>query len=182
MPQLCTICTHPQRKEIDLALVRGEQSNRAIASDFGLHESSMKRHRVVHLAPVLQQALAEQSQADKIDCNVELAKCFNRVNKLFDACDAELLDPNDPEKYTLAPHADQIEVIYFDHDGEKRVRRKESLSVLLSRLENKGGLVIDSVQVKRVDASKRLLEASKLLSVQIERVGKRDLIQCETES
>jgi hypothetical protein len=172
MPQLCTVCTHPKRKEIDLALVRAEQSNRAIASDFGLHESSVKRHRVVHLAPILQQALAEQTQADKIDCNLELAKCFARVNKLFDACDVALTDPNDSERYTLAPNADEIEVIYFDHDGQKSVRRKESLSVLLARIENKGGLLIDTVQVKRIDASKRMLEAAHLLSAQIERIGK----------
>jgi hypothetical protein len=176
MPQLCTICIHQERKEIDLAVIRGEKSNRAIANDFSVHESSLKRHRKEHLAPLIQQMQLEQLQADKIDCNLELAKVFRRVNKLFDACEDDLTDPLNPDKYILAPNADQITVVYYDGDCTQSgtpIKKRDSLAALLLRVEQKqGGLLIDTVKLKRVDASKRLLEAANTLARQIERVGR----------
>src|SRR5689334_9245511 len=105
MPQLCTICTHPERKEIDLAIIRGDMSNRRIGTHFEVGEKSVRYHRKEHLAAILQRAQLEQMLADKIDCNAELAKCFERINRLFDACHEWLTDADNPEKYFLGPRS-----------------------------------------------------------------------------
>lgn len=122
MPQPCTICTHPKHKEIDLAVIRGELSHREIARQFDVGEKSIRRHRTEHLAPVLQQAQLERKRADKIDCNAELFKCFQRVSKLSDACEEWLSDPDDPDAYTLEPRSTELNVIYDEWDGERWVK------------------------------------------------------------
>jgi transposase-like protein len=53
VPQVCTICTHEDRKEIDRALVRGE-SMRALAARYGtVGRMSLQRHRKEHLPELL---------------------------------------------------------------------------------------------------------------------------------
>jgi regulator of replication initiation timing len=48
-PQACTVCEHPERREIDRALGGGEPG-RGVARRFGLAEASVRRHRSNHLA------------------------------------------------------------------------------------------------------------------------------------
>jgi hypothetical protein len=171
MPNTCSICKHQKLNEINLLLVQGK-SLQSIATQFKIGYKSIGRHRIC-LGESLNQWQNHRDVKLVLDAKAELTHCINRVRKLFDACEAELTDPDHPDKYTLAPAAERIEVTYFEHEGQKRVRRKGLLSVLLARLENQGGLVLDVVKVKPVDASKRLLEASKLLGEQLERMGER---------
>lgn len=49
----CTICTHPQRVSIDMALVAGA-SQRTIAKQYGVSSAAVKRHKDAHLSPMLQ--------------------------------------------------------------------------------------------------------------------------------
>lgn len=44
MAQLCSICTHPQRAEIDQAIVSGDP-NRRIAAQYGVSENAIRRHK-----------------------------------------------------------------------------------------------------------------------------------------
>lgn len=171
MANTCTICKHEKRNDIDLLLIQGK-SLRLIGNQFDVGYKAVERHRNC-VQDILVQWHRRRDVQLVSDIKTELMRCINRVNKLFDACDAQLSDPDDPDSYTLAPTAEQIEVIYNDFDGKKPVRRKGLLSELMARFEKKSGLQVDSVRVKRVDASKRLLEASKLLSEQLERVGER---------
>jgi len=55
MPRRCTICDHPDRADIDKALVAGE-SFRKIAGRSGTTTSSLFRHRQSHLAELLARA------------------------------------------------------------------------------------------------------------------------------
>ena len=55
MPRRCTICTHPQREEIDRALVEGE-SFRNMARRFGVSLGALHRHRT-HIRDDVQQAI-----------------------------------------------------------------------------------------------------------------------------
>ena len=59
MPQICTICRHRERSEIDTALIRNE-SLRNIAEQFGTTVASLHRHR-----PHIPQALALAKQAEQ---------------------------------------------------------------------------------------------------------------------
>ena len=56
MPRRCTICTHPQREEIDRLIIEGKKPYTEIARLFGVHESAIRRHKKVHLAPKLKKA------------------------------------------------------------------------------------------------------------------------------
>src|SRR5262245_40940568 len=107
MPQLCTICTHAERHQIDLAVVRGEQSNRAIARQFGVTHHSLLRHCKEHLAPTIRDAQAEVHHLERIDLNRELAKCFHRIDKISNACDEWLRDPERPDRYNLYPRPEE---------------------------------------------------------------------------
>lgn len=49
---LCSICAHPQRDEIDRAIVGGG-SERGIAKRFGVSSAAVHRHKRNHLAPSL---------------------------------------------------------------------------------------------------------------------------------
>ena len=67
MPQVCTICSHEDRREIDRALVGGT-AKRRIAADFSVSESALWRHFREHLPELLSRAYeAEQTaEADKL--------------------------------------------------------------------------------------------------------------------
>lgn len=64
MPQICSICTHPKRHQIDRALLSFNNSYRAIADDFGLEDHTcLYRHLSNHLAE--EYALAKREQAER---------------------------------------------------------------------------------------------------------------------
>jgi hypothetical protein len=49
MPRSCTVCLHPQLHDINVQLAIEANSNRQIASQFGLNEAAIRRHRANHL-------------------------------------------------------------------------------------------------------------------------------------
>ena len=58
----CSVCTHPERGAIDKALAAG-QPNRRIATQHGLTEAAIRRHRAAHLPQTLVKA---QEAADEV--------------------------------------------------------------------------------------------------------------------
>lgn len=48
MSRNCSVCDHPQRRDIDAALVAG-RSSRDIAAEYGLNYQAIRRHRLNHL-------------------------------------------------------------------------------------------------------------------------------------
>jgi hypothetical protein len=67
MPRVCTVCAHPQRAEIDSALVAGG-AIRAIARQYSLGRDSIARHQSDHLpaALALAQGAVQVAQADDL--------------------------------------------------------------------------------------------------------------------
>jgi hypothetical protein len=67
MPRTCTICEHPERGEIDRALVGGA-SNRSAASLYDVSEAAVRRHKANHLPAklVMAQAAEEVAEADSL--------------------------------------------------------------------------------------------------------------------
>src|SRR5437762_13598456 len=53
----CTICNHPARPQIDLAIATG-LSKRAVAERFGLSRDAVWRHAQAHLTAEMRAALA----------------------------------------------------------------------------------------------------------------------------
>ena len=102
MPRVCTVCTHPDRPAIDMALVN-HRPYRNIAAQFRLSPSALVRHHDEHLPATLAKAHAADETAAALDVMAELRRCFERVNLLFDACDRWLRDADDPARYDLGP-------------------------------------------------------------------------------
>jgi len=56
-PRTCTVCLHPERQEIDAAIIAGAP-NRRIATRHSLTEAAGRRHRATHLPTRLVRAQA----------------------------------------------------------------------------------------------------------------------------
>ncbi len=169
MPRACTICTHPDRLAVEQALVANE-SYRNIAERFGTSATALTRHKAEHLPGALVQATKAQQESDAIDVMTELRRCFTRINKLFDACDAWLTDPDDPTRYTLEPRANEVQVIYTEPGPTgKPVHRKAQLATLLERLEGKTVLYSE---IKRADPRELVLRTAAQLESQQEFLAK----------
>lgn len=141
MPQLCTICSHKQHHQINLAVVRGELSNRRIASQYGVTERAIRHHRAEHIPPLLEQSQAAKEQAEADEVLDTYRHCLDGASQLLDACLEALADPDAPGKLTLDSRAADVSVIYDDHsdmtDQGKPKRKRDSLQSLLAKAEKK---------------------------------------------
>lgn len=63
MPRTCTICGHPSRKEIDGQIIESVAFRR-IAAQFGVSETSLRRHAESHLPSLLVRARDAEQVAD----------------------------------------------------------------------------------------------------------------------
>jgi hypothetical protein len=65
MPRTCRVCEHPNREEIDRALVAGD-ANTKLSSVFAVSEQALRRHKGSHLPAklVMAEAAAEVAEAD----------------------------------------------------------------------------------------------------------------------
>jgi len=78
MPRVCTVCTHPQRPEIDRAIV-GDGTYRTIADRYGLSETALKRHKGEHLPGHVAKAHAAREVADADDLLQQLKALRNKA-------------------------------------------------------------------------------------------------------
>lgn len=62
MSQKCSVCQHPDRRDIDAQLAEGGRSNRALSQTFVLSEDAIGRHRRNHI-PVAVSRGAEEKGA-----------------------------------------------------------------------------------------------------------------------
>jgi hypothetical protein len=180
MPRRCSVCDHPDRERINSALVAGDKL-RNIAQRFATSEFALCRHKRDHLPDTLTKAqgvkeaaqaaaLVEQrrdqeaqevSHAD--DLMVELQRCMRRVNLLFDACHEWLQDPDDPERYTLEPRDNEVNVVVRTTDAEgkpRTVRRK--LRELLAEVET-GRYTVERAEYKHADPRELVLKTAERL-------------------
>lgn len=176
MPQVCTVCAHPERVAIDTALVAGT-SNRRIAAQFDVSESGVRCHKAEHLTQLLTKAPPEPAHADALraqaaaqdageDLHVrsvvgELERCFARMHLLFDACDEWLRDPEHPERYDIGPRGEEITVIYTLLDGDGiPFRAKGKLSDLLAEVRKSKGALSASAETKYADPRELVLRTA----------------------
>ena len=81
MPQLCTVCSHELSHEINVALVNNT-GNRRIASQYGLSEAAVRRHRADHIPGLLLKAYEAIERDDAEDLASELARVKEDVHRL----------------------------------------------------------------------------------------------------
>ncbi len=65
MPVKCSVCAHDRRSEIDALLVRND-SNRRVASQYGLTEASLRRHKSPSQRLVRATEATELARADSL--------------------------------------------------------------------------------------------------------------------
>jgi hypothetical protein len=180
MARTCTVCVHAERAAIDRALVAGEPA-RAVAARYGtVGRMSLQRHRKDHLPALLAKAYEAEQSADAMRLKVELDRCFERVNLLFDACDRWLRDPTDPSRYDIGPRAEEMMVTYTEvpaNEESKPRQRKASLAELLQRIdqapvEAKPGRTVTMVETKHADPRELVLKTAARLQPQIELLAK----------
>jgi len=81
MTRICTICTHDERQDIDVALVR-RVSYRDIAGQFHVGKSALQRHAQEHIPALLVEAYKAQELADAESLATELATEKRDVQRL----------------------------------------------------------------------------------------------------
>ena len=171
MPRQCSICAHPAKAEIDLALVAG-QPYRSIAQRFEASPDAVYRHLQGHLPATLLKAQEVEEVVEATNLMKELERCFQRVNLLFDACDRWLRDVDDPSQYDIGPRAEDVSVTYMVMgDDDKPHRQKARLSELLARIEGRG-YGVELVETKQADPRDLLLKTAKQLQGQVELLAK----------
>jgi len=156
----CLVCKHPKVLEIDKDYLSGKYVITALARKYGLTRSPMYRHCYKHI-PQRMAELAEKRNLDNAQKVMDrLIERTAEVEKLLVACDEYLKDPDDPEKYTLIPRAEEVQVVYIDRDYDgNQIRCKAQLSQLLESLGNK----VLSWQYRHADPRRLILEAARTL-------------------
>lgn len=171
MGRVCSVCTHPNRVEIDKALVAGE-SNRAISRRFRVSKDAVLRHAAEHLPATLVKAAEARENAHALDVMAELQRVFQRANMLFDACDTWLRDPEEPGRYTLEPRAEDVKVIYLEANGAgKPIRKKAPLSRLLAKIED-AGVDVERGEWRHADPRELILKTAERLQDLLQLVAK----------
>lgn len=88
MPRVCSACIHPDRAEIDAALVERSASYRTIADRFGLSETSLKRHKA-HLPAHLSTAHEAEAVASADDLLRQLRALQRKALDLLEKAERE---------------------------------------------------------------------------------------------
>jgi len=165
MTRICTVCAHAARQEIDKAIV-AQQGYRRIASQYGLVETSVRRHTADHLLPELLTAWQAERAQNGQELADELRRWMGFITKLLEACDRWLTDPDDTTRYDLGPRAHEIMVHYEVTErgpGGRPIvaRRKARLSDLLPRVQAvHEGLSVTLIEHKAADPRKLIIDAT----------------------
>ena len=156
--------THPKRKQIINAIIRGEKSQREIAKQYGVNRSTLTNYVRDNLAERAAKAAIERDLNNGEEILKEIDRVMERAQKMLDACDEYLTDPNDPKKYYLGPRADEVEIVYeyTVQSGDKEIVKKErdTLKNMLDRLKGKD---VVGVKYKYSDPRDLLLKAAHAL-------------------
>jgi hypothetical protein len=168
--------THPEREAIIRDIVGGELSNRAVARKYGISHGAVNRYKNGRLLAEAAEAARERGRGDGGALLGRVEKVMGRVQKLYDACDEYLQDPENPEKYTLFPRAWELDVVYreavLSGDKTKIVVRKAALSALLEKVSESLGIEPVEVNYRHADPRKLVIEASKAIKEQLELLAK----------
>ena len=152
MPQACSICGKPNIKKLNSVITAGELSLRRIATDYDVSESALRRHVKKCIPKLLAEAKAKRKELTAGNVTEQLNRMFMRSQKLSDACDAYLEDPNNPDEYYLGPQSWDIDVVIVEKKDKQYIRRRVNLQLLLYSLEKDNpDLRIDEVRWKQAD-------------------------------
>lgn len=87
MPRVCTVCLHPQRAEIDQALVAGRPV-RETSTLFRVSEDALSRHKAEHLPATLAKAQEAQEVARADSLLSQVRDLHDRTLKILSQAEA----------------------------------------------------------------------------------------------
>lgn len=94
MAPKCTICHHPERRDIDAKLLDGSVSLRDIAGRFNVSRTSLSRHRQAHLPERMVKAAERRADAD-VSTALDVVEELRRVNDAARRVLADALEAGD---------------------------------------------------------------------------------------
>lgn len=122
-------------EELRAALDAG-QSSTQIAAQYGVSRQAIHKRcqqlRVTTTAAVTAPVESARYVRRQLDAMEELTRSLSRVNRLQDACDAWLQDPDRPGCYTLDPRASEVTVVYQVRTESGTQTRRKRLAELLT--------------------------------------------------
>jgi len=168
------IDSHPKKTRIVRDLIN-QVPYATIANQYGLTLSSVQRYASQKLRMQAAKAL-KKGYYDGANLLSRIEDTIVYVQKMYEACDEWLTDPNDPSSYTLDSRADEIKVVYeeayTDDKGEVKFNRrtKDLQSLLNSTLDQEDRLIM--VETKKADPRKLVLDTANTMSKQLELLAK----------
>lgn len=166
--------SHPKKTRIIRDLIN-QVPYETIANNYGLTFSSVQRYASQKLRLQAAKAL-KKGYYDGANLLSRIEDTIVYVQKMYEACDEWLTDPDDPSSYTLDSRADEIKVIYDEHytdtNGEDKYKKKtEDLQTLLDKALTEDDVLI-LVETKKADPRKLVLDTANTMSKQLELLAK----------
>lgn len=169
----CSICTHKDASKINL-LIAEPVSFRNISERFGMGIASISRHTTDHLKLDLQALVAQKKVKRVVDFEEMLANLIFKVEKMANATEKWLSDPDDPDEFDIAPRSNEIQIIYNDFNQMfmgKPTRKKAVLGDLLEELAE-GGRETLEIKSLAVDNRKLFLDTFKTFTDRLDQYAK----------
>lgn len=162
----CSICTNAEVKKIN-SLINERKSFRDISRQISGDEKmkdALWRHTENCLKLEISALIKEKKIENAIDHYAEIGEQLKFAKKLRLAAEEYLSDPENPDKLILLPRADEIEIVYFDHNdkvmGESK-RKRAKLDAILEEIFIKGAKQADKWSIKHVDLRSFALDSVK---------------------
>lgn len=176
MSRTYSIYGHPQRQEIEAAILSNE-SCVSIAKKYGLSSSSVDRYKRKVLSSQLK--LADIKNID--DIMKRLNDYLDLAEQGMESLQEMLDDPERPGLLTLAPHAEDIDVIYLVEEDDKVVKKKANLQELLDRVN--GRYAVQETKYIGKDPRELLVKYMEVASKQLELLAKAkgDIVDTKVE-
>jgi transcriptional regulator with XRE-family HTH domain len=170
--------THPKSEKLIKEIIAGKDSQRNIARRYGLSNAAISRYLQEKLIPQAAKVASARERWAGGQVLEEIDRVMGRMNKLYDACDEYLTDPERPERYTLQPHAHELDVLYTTEEpngrgeGTHTVTHRENLKNMidLALKQARGELV--EVRYRHADPRKLIIDTASVLTKQLEIIAK----------
>ena len=168
------IDTHPKKNKIIRDLIN-QVPYETIVDNYGLSHGSVQRYASQKLRMQAAKAL-KKGYYDGANLLSRIEETIVYVQKMYEACNDWLQDPEDHSRYNLDPRAYEHDVIYnwiiTDEDGkDTRIRKKANLQELLERAMRDNEEII-KVESKTADPRKLILDTAQTLNKQLETLAK----------
>jgi hypothetical protein len=134
----CTVCDHPERKAIEVALVAS--SERRIAKQWSISDSAVHRHKTRHLKPAVARAIATRTDFSAAALVQRLAdllgRCDRAMGKAEDAADLKTLGGLIRESRELVVTVGRTIGLWTDKPATIIDARRQTLNLAVGELSD----------------------------------------------